>query len=141
MINQAERGSRRTVATKSFRERRVASLLIAQCNHRIDAYSAPRWNHCGGNHCDQQERGAGARNAGFHTFRHSVASFVNQQTGNIKLAQLLGHSTIAVTGDVNTHLTEIEQREASSAVERAIYGNLFQTVPRIENKEQSHTVN
>ena len=34
-----------------------------------------------------------SRSAGFHAFRHSAASFINAQTGNLKLAQrLLGHS-------------------------------------------------
>ena len=37
----------------------------------------------------------------FHTFRHSAASFINEQTGNLKLAQkLLGHSTIDMTAEV-----------------------------------------
>jgi len=32
--------------------------------------------------------------SGFHTFRHSAASIVNDRTGNLKLAQkFLGHST------------------------------------------------
>src|SRR5262249_38772605 len=35
------------------------------------------------------------RAAGFHTFRHSAATFINSETGNLKLAQkLLGHSTV-----------------------------------------------
>jgi integrase len=39
--------------------------------------------------------------SGFHTFRHSAASFINAQTGNLKLAQkLLGHSTIDMRADV-----------------------------------------
>jgi integrase len=42
--------------------------------------------------------------SGFHTFRHSAASILNQRTGNLKLAQkLLGHSIIEITADVYTH--------------------------------------
>ena len=42
--------------------------------------------------------------SGFHTFRHSAASIVNEQTGNLKLAQkFLGHSTIKMTADIYTH--------------------------------------
>lgn len=45
-----------------------------------------------------------ARAAGFHTFRHSAASFINAQTGNLTLAQrFLGHSQLSTTADVYTH--------------------------------------
>src|SRR6201993_1074136 len=38
--------------------------------------------------------------SGFHTFRHSAASIVNEQTENLKLAQrFLGHSTIEMTAE------------------------------------------
>jgi len=48
-------------------------------------------------------RSSGA--SGFHTFRHSAASILNERTGNLKLAQkLLGHSSINMTADVYTHL-------------------------------------
>jgi integrase len=61
------------------------------------------------------------RNAGFHTFRHSVASFINRETGNLKLAQkLLGHANINITSDVYTHTSAKEDREAALAVERVI---------------------
>ena len=69
-------------------------------------------------------RSSGA--SGFHTFRHSAASFINAQTGNLKLAQkLLGHSTIDMTAEVYTHVSAQAEREAALAVERAIYGDLF----------------
>jgi integrase len=69
-------------------------------------------------------RSSGA--SGFHTFRHSAASFINAQTGNLKLAQkLLGHSTIDMTAEVYTHTSAEAEREAGLAVERAIYGDLF----------------
>ena len=78
-------------------------------------------------------RGSGA--SGFHAFRHSVASFINAQTGNLKLAQkLLGHSTIDTTAEVYTHTSVEEQREAALAVERAIYGDLFVIVRETANR-------
>ena len=44
------------------------------------------------------------RSAGFHTFRHSAGSFVNAETGNLKLAQkLLGHSNLSTTADIYIH--------------------------------------
>jgi len=64
--------------------------------------------------------------SGFHTFRHSAASFINSQTGNLKLAQkLLGHATIDITAGIYTHTTPEEERAGSIALERAIYGDLF----------------
>lgn len=83
-----------------------------------------------------------SRSAGLHTFRHSAASFINAETGNLKLAQkLLGHSTIDMTANVYTHTTADAEREAALALERAIFGNLFQTVPRTENKNKSEAIN
>ena len=42
--------------------------------------------------------------SGFHTFRHSAASFMDARTGNLKFAQrLLGHSKIDMTADIYTH--------------------------------------
>jgi integrase len=80
--------------------------------------------------------------SGFHTFRHSAASFVNAQTGNLKMAQkLLGHSTINMTADVYTHTTVEADREGALAVERAIYGDLFVVVPEIANKNDSAAIN
>lgn len=85
-------------------------------------------------------RSSGA--SGFHTFRHSVASFINAQTGNLKLAQkLLGHSTIDMTADVYTHTSAEAVREGALAVERAIYGDLFVVVPKIANRNDSASVN
>lgn len=66
-----------------------------------------------------------AGTSGFHTFRHSAASILNERTGNLKLAQkLLGHSSIDMTAE----------REAALAIERAIYGDLFPVVPNLGNR-------
>jgi integrase len=71
------------------------------------------------------------RTAGFHTFRHSAATIVNQKTGNLKLVQkLLGHSNLSTTTDVYTHTTADADRTAALALEQAIFGDLFQAVPR-----------
>jgi Phage integrase family/Putative transposase len=60
-------------------------------------------------------RTAGA--SGFHTFRHSAASILNQETGNLKLAQkLLGHATIDMTAAVYTHTSREAEREAALAI-------------------------
>jgi integrase len=80
--------------------------------------------------------------SGFHTFRHSAASFINAQTGNLKLAQkLLGHSTIDMTAEVYTHTSPEAEREATVAVERAIYGDLFPNLFPIGNSSSAAVVN
>jgi integrase len=85
-------------------------------------------------------RSSGA--SGFHTFRHSAASFINAQTGNLKLAQkLLGHSTIYMTAEVYTHTSAEAEREAALAVERAIYGDLFPNLFPIGNNSSVAAVN
>ena len=67
------------------------------------------------------------RSAGFHCFRHSAASLINNRTGNLKLAQnLLGHSNLSTTADVYTHMSTEAQREASETLEKVVFGNLFQ---------------
>jgi integrase len=79
--------------------------------------------------------------AGFHTFRHSAASFIASQTGNLKLAQkLLGHSNLSTTANVYTHTFANEEREAALAVERAIYGDLFPIVPKIQTGNKTPVV-
>src|SRR5690349_3373054 len=80
--------------------------------------------------------------SGFHTFRHSAASIVNEQTGNLKLAQkFLGHSTIEMTADIYTHTSAEAERGAAIALERAIYGDLFPVVPNIENRNNFAALN
>jgi len=73
------------------------------------------------------------RTCGFHTFRHSAASIVNAETGNLKLAQrLLGHANWSTTADIYTHTQASAEREATLALERAVLGNLFHVVPQVE---------
>ncbi len=73
-----------------------------------------------------------ARSSGFHAFRHAAASFINAQTGNLKLAQkFLGHADLSTTADIYTHTLEKSEQEAADAVERAIFGDLFPVVPEL----------
>jgi len=60
-----------------------------------------------------------------------AATIVNQKTGNLKLVQkLLGHSNLSTTADVYTHTSAGANRSAALALEEAIFGDLFQVVPR-----------
>jgi integrase len=82
------------------------------------------------------------RSSGFHRFRHSVATIVNQQTGNLKLVQrLLGHSNLGTTADVYTHTFSEAEREAALALEQAIYGDLFSNVLETENNKSNAAPN
>jgi integrase len=77
-----------------------------------------------------------ARNSGFHRFRHSVGSFVNAETGNLKLAQkLLGHSRYETTANIYTHSTSDQDREAAVAVEQAIFGESVRNVRENTNNK------
>jgi integrase len=88
----------------------------------------------------QIPRSSGA--SGFHTFRHSAASILNERTGNLKLAQkLLGHSTIDMTANVYTHTSDESEREAALAIERAIGGDLFPKLFPTGNKTSNRAVN
>jgi integrase len=67
---------------------------------------------------------------------------VNEQTGNLKLAQkFLGHSMIKMTADIYTHTSAEAERGAAIALERAIYGDLFPVVPNIENRNNFAALN
>jgi integrase len=85
-------------------------------------------------------RSSGA--SGFHTFRHSAASILNESTGNLKLAQrLLGHSTVNMTANVYTHTSAESEREAALAIERAVCGDLFPVVPNLGKRNNNTAVN
>ena len=84
----------------------------------------------------------GHRDSGLHRFRHTAGSLVNRETGNLKLAQkLLGHANIQTTADTYTHPSEEEQRRAADAVERAIFGDLFQNCSKTWNNSAMEAVN
>jgi integrase len=67
---------------------------------------------------------------GFHSFRHTAGSLVEELTGRLKLAQrLLRHSNVSTTADVYTHTSRESERDAAVALERAFFGE--QSVPNL----------
>jgi integrase len=79
------------------------------------------------------------RRSGFHAFRHSAGSVVNNETGNMKWAQaLLGHADFATTANTYVHTPTESEREASEVLERTILGDLFANlfVPRTTSGNQ-----
>jgi integrase len=80
--------------------------------------------------------------SGFHAFRHTAGSVVEQRTGRLKLAQkLLRHSNLSTTADIYTHTTKQAEREAAVALERAYFGDLFPVVPNSGNGNKNTAVN
>jgi integrase len=66
-------------------------------------------------------RRLGLEGVGVHTLRHSAASAALDAGANIKtISDLLGHSSIAITGDLYLHNTDRAQRAASESVAAAL---------------------
>jgi hypothetical protein len=68
------------------------------------------------------------QSAYFHTFRHSAASIVNQETGNLKLTQkFLGHSNLSTT--LMYKRTPQRKQNGAQRSARPRTGDLWQSVP------------
>ena len=66
-------------------------------------------------------RGAGIQGARLHSLRHSHASLLLAQGADLEDIQArLGHSTIAITGDLYAHLTGQRQREVAARSDDAL---------------------
>jgi len=57
----------------------------------------------------------------FHDLRHTAATLMLRQGVHPKMAsEMLGHSTIAITLDLYSHITPTMQRQAADAIDRAL---------------------
>ena len=66
---------------------------------------------------------AGLPRMRYHDLRHGAASLMAAQGVPARVAmELLGHSQIATTMNVYTHVTPQDQREAGANVSEAIWG-------------------
>ena len=66
---------------------------------------------------------AGLRPQRFHDLRHAAASFMLAQGVPLRVAQeVLGHSTIAITADLYSHLAEAQTRDATGRVGSLLWG-------------------
>jgi integrase len=64
---------------------------------------------------------AGLPRLRFHDLRHTAATLMLSRGVHPKVAsEMLGHSTIAITLDLYSHVTETMQREAARAVDAAL---------------------
>ena len=60
----------------------------------------------------------------YHDLRHGAASLMATQGVPARVAmELLGHSQIATTMNIYTHVTQEDQRQASARVSEAIWGS------------------
>jgi len=83
-----------------------------------------------------------ARFYGFHLFRHSAGSQMQQVTGDLKQTQsFLGHSSIGITSDVYVHLQPDSAVESIKKLEDSFFGDLCSTVLKTANGSQSELVN
>jgi integrase len=83
-----------------------------------------------------------ARAFGFHIFRHSAGSQMQEQTGDLKQTQsFLGHSGIAITGDTYIHLQPDSEIASVRKLEDALFAEPCSTVLRKGSEEGSEAVN
>ena len=83
-----------------------------------------------------------ARFYGFHLFRHSAGSQMQQVTGVLKQTQsFLGHSSIGITSDVYVHLQPDSAVESVKKLEKSFFGELCSTVPKTKSEDQPELVN
>jgi integrase len=66
---------------------------------------------------------------GFHIFRHSGGSMIHNATRDLKQAQtFLGHSSIAVTGDIYVHAPSDSEVAAVGELEKQVFPDLCSSV-------------
>src|SRR5208282_1033483 len=83
-----------------------------------------------------------ARSYGFHLFRHSAGSQMQEVTGNLKQTQgFLGHSSIGTTRDVYVHLQPDSEVESMKKLEENFFSELCSTVLKTRVEGQKGMVN
>ena len=130
--------SNRFVPISAPAERLLGEVRRTQDAERVHARSA--WHETGyvfttetGDPCDPRNAlrafkvaaaRAGLPDAGLHTLRHSAASAMLSHGVPLKVvSDILGHSAIAITGDVYGHVSPDVSREAVATL-GAVLGNL-----------------
>jgi integrase len=62
-----------------------------------------------------------------YSLRHAAASLLPEETGYLKLvAAQLGHSTIVLTADVDSHVAPATQQEAAARLDAVLGGARYQ---------------
>jgi len=74
-------------------------------------------------HFEPALRKAGLRRIRFHDLRHTYAALLIDQGEHPKYIQVqMGHSSINITMDTYGHLMKTVNRDASSRLEKAVFG-------------------
>lgn len=127
--------SKRFVPISAPAERVLRELRASQAQERLRAGSA--WQQTGfvfttefGEPCDPRNafralrtaaKRAGLPDAGLHTLRHTAASVMLSHGVPLKVvSDILGHSSIAITGDVYGHVSPDVSREAIATLGTAL---------------------
>ena len=83
-----------------------------------------------------------ARAYGFHLFRHSAGSQMQEVTGDLKQTQsFLGHASIGITSDVYVHLQPDSEVESMKKLEETFFTELCSTVLKTRVEGQKGMVN
>jgi len=83
-----------------------------------------------------------ARSYGFHLFRHSAGSQMQEVTGDLKQTQsFLGHASIGITSDVYVHLQPDSEVESMKKLEEKFFSELCSTVLKTGVEGQRRLVN
>jgi len=83
-----------------------------------------------------------ARSYGFHLFRHSAGSQMQEVTGDLKQTQgFLGHASIGITSDVYVHLQPDSEVESMKKLEETFFSELCSTVLETRVEGQKEMVN
>ena len=80
--------------------------------------------------------------SGFHAFRHTAGSVVDERSAQLKLAhKLLRHNNVGTTATTDTQTSKQSECEAAIALERAYFGDLFPVVPSLGNRNKGDAAN
>jgi integrase len=83
-----------------------------------------------------------ARSYGFHLFRHSAGSQMQEVTGDLKQTQsFLGHASIGITSDVYVHLQPDSEVESMKKLEETFFNELCSTCAQPRGEGQKGRVN
>lgn len=83
-----------------------------------------------------------ARSYGFHLFRHSAGSQMQEVTGDLKQTQsFLGHASIGITSDVYVHLQPDSEVESMRKLKEKFFSELCSSVLKTGVEGQQRLVN